>query len=879
MTTSQRTSVCPRSVLERSAPYRIPTLTCEPIARFELFDRLDGTDRQGTARVVIVSAPAGAGKTVLLLDWIERRLRPRAPETRIAWLTVTESFNRDRGSWPAVGAALSQALGASTPPPGTTFAAHVIDVLSEHRAPAVLVIDDAHLLTDSRALAALEYLIRHAPPTLTIVLSGRFEPPLRWHTLNIGGRVTRIRKWHLALTRSLAAQLFTQHGCTLTEPELDAVMESTQGWTAMVRIAALVVSGGARDRAASLAMLAAPAPAVEDFLVGEVLRGLPERMLEFLIRTSVPERFTEELADRLLDQRTLETLNELQRIGFPFVRRSDGGALWFTYHPMVRAYLLVQASGLGDAELSDLHLRTARGLCDMGLPAQALPHLLALHDREPLRKFLRDNGLGLVFDGAGPELLDQLDRAGSEISDDPFVWRLRAIDAVARGADREALAYLELIRSQPSSLPSLAPAHWLDALGFAVSIDAVLSSGASLGDRDARQELPATGNLDIDCYLAVQTASDMLLHGRIERGEALLCSGITLAERTGRQRLVLRSLSRLTISSIYAGAITTARTRAEYAIGYAREHDLRDIADAHRMELILALTRYVNGDDFDVQAITDIAASIESEPSGMPVTGLAMLVACQFLLSKAASDRYETVHRVHATMMRLLDADPLPAGNHGVQLPGIVRALLKLREMRPAQELAERARAVLGETPEVVLIQAMLADAVHKPRSARALLESLLLQSRSLYSVTELSAWLRYASVLHELAMPTKAAEALEAALRISAPDSIVSPWLDVPEAIELLDIYAGRFGRLDAFAETLRHHPAAVRGGAQPALTESETIVLKHLPSSRTTGQIAADLGVSINTVKTHLRGIYGKLEANTRGNAVERARLVGLL
>ncbi|MFB7716204.1 LuxR C-terminal-related transcriptional regulator [Nocardia sp. NPDC056100] len=880
MTTSQRTSVCPQSVLERSAPYRPPTLTCDPITRSELFDRLDTGPPQPGARVVVLNAPAGSGKTVLLLDWIEQRVRARAPETAVAWLTITAAFDRDRSRWPVVTRALCEALGTPPPPPGVTFAAHLIEALGERDTPALLVVDDAHLITDSFVLVAVEYLIRHAPRTLTIVLSGRYEPPLRWHTLHVEGRLTRIRRWHLALTRSQAGQLFTRHGCTLTEPELDTVMELTEGWTALVRIAAQVVAGGARDRAASLALLARPAPAVVDFVVGEVLRPLPEPVLEFLIGTGVPERFTEQLADELSDTRTHDMLDELQRTGFPLTRHSEGGVLWFVHHPLVRAYLLTRARRRGDAALSELRLRTARALIEAGTPAAALPQLLTLPDPEPLRDFLRDNGIGIVFDGSGPRLFDALDRSGSAVADDPFVWRLRAIDAVTSGQDRAALAYLELIRAQPMTKPSLAPIHWLDALGSAVTIDAVLSSGAQVDDVDARIELPATGNLDIDCYLAVQAASAMLLHGRIERGEALLRSGITLAERTGRHRLVLRSLARLAVASVYTGAIGAARARSEVAIRYAFDHDLRDFPDTHRMLLVAALTRYVQGESFDAEPIADILEQwSEPERSGMPATGLPTVVACEFLLSRVAPDKYLAVHRVRAGLLRLLASDPLPAGNQGVQLPAVVRSLLQLREVRPAQELADRAQAVLGDSAEVILLQAMLADAAHKPRSARALLEPLLHGTEQLYSVTELSAWLRYAAVVHKLGMPAKAAEALESALRISEPDALISPWLDVPEAIGLLDIYAGRFGRLDDFAERLRHHPAAVRDAALPPLTASETTVLKHLPSGRTTGQIAADLGVSINTVKTHLRGIYSKLDANTRGNAVERARLVGLL
>lgn len=880
VTTSQRTSVCPRTVLERSAPYRPPSLTCDPLTRSELFDRLDGLQPRHGARVVVLSAPAGTGKTVLLLDWIDRRLRTESPATTVAWLTVTEAFDRNRARWPVATAALGEALGISPQPAGLTFVAHLINEITERTTPTVLVIDDADLITDSFVLAAVEYAIRHAPPTMTIVLSGRYEPPLRWHTLNVEDRLLRLRKWELALTRDQVAQMFSRQGCELDEAELNTVMELTQGWTALVRIAALVVAGGARDRAAALAVLARPTPAIADYFASELLRHLPEPVMEFLIRTSVPDRFTEALADELCDTRTHETLDELQRTGFPFVRAAENGELWFTYHPMLRAYLRTLAAARGEHAMSELRLRTARGLCDAGLPAAALPHLLALDDREQLRKFLCDNGVGLIFEGAGPWLLGEIDQAGAGISDDPFIWRLRAIDAVGRGDDRAALAYVELIRAQPATIASLASPDRLEALGFAVAIDAVLSAGVGIGDLDVRTEVPATGNLDIDCYLAVQTASALLLQGRIEHGEALLRSGITLAERTGRHRLILRSLARLTTVSVYTGSISTARARAEHAVAYAREHDLNDVADTQRMLLLIALTRYIQGEEFNVEWVAAVAAEwADAERSGMPITGQATLVACQFLLSRGGTPQFDAVNRVRTGLIRLLESDPRPTGNPALQLPGVVRSMIGMREVGLAQELVDRAQAVLGDTPEVVLGRAMLADTARRPRTAKSLLESLLAQPNSLYPVTALSAWLRYASVVHQLDMPAKTTEALEAALRISAADALVSPWLDVPEAIRLLDLHSGQFGRLDAYVDTLRHHPAAVRRATSPMLTESETIVLKHLPSRRTGGQIAADLGVSINTVKTHLRGIYTKLDATSREHAVVRARLAGLL
>lgn len=128
-----------------------------------------------------------------------------------------------------------------------------------------------------------------------------------------------------------------------------------------------------------------------------------------------------------------------------------------------------------------------------------------------------------------------------------------------------------------------------------------------------------------------------------------------------------------------------------------------------------------------------------------------------------------------------------------------------------------------------------------------------------------------------------KAYEAMATALSCAEPEHLIRPFVEVPAALDLLATFSGRFGHDDAFADRIRLHPAARRerecATAHPGLTTTELTVLKQLPSGRTTQQIADDLGVSINTVKTHMRGIYGKLGTSTRTEALDQARRTGLL
>lgn len=882
MTTSQRTTSCPRSILERTAPGHIPAPQCEPIPRFTLDDRLASTAISQRAPVVVVCAPAGSGKTALLHDWLERRIRPGDIAVGIGWLTVTPDLDRDSARWPDVAAALTEVLELPPAPRGTrtpvAYAAHIVDVLAARDHPTTLLLDDAHLLTNALLLAAVEYLIRHAPPTLTLILSGRHEPPLRWHGLDVGDRLTRVGPEELALTRDQAAQLFRQHGCDIADAELDTVMDLTHGWATPVRIAALQL--GAADHPTALAELARPALPITEFLIGEVLAGLPWQLFEFLLRTGIPERFTESLADVLHQGRVHDLLDELTSAGLPVTGHCEDGELWFTYHPLLRAHLIAEIQRRDPAEVTRLREATVEWLCATGRPEQALTQVLALADHRRLERFVRDHGFGLVLDGHGARLFAEVVAAVSPIAEDPFLWRLRTVHALTCGEDGTALTYLDYLRAQPSSVSSCVPPHWLEVLDFAITADAAVATGTGIADLEVPESVAATGNRDIDCYAYVQTGSAMLLQGRFDRAVQLLGSGVTLSEHFARHRLTLQAMTRLALALGYQGSVSAMRTRAEQAVEFARRHDLLESPEAARAQIGAAITAHAQGDAWDPGVVGSPAeAGTLPEAPGTPVDGLPTDVDWRVLMCVNASDQRAAVHHLRAGVVDLLQRRPMPAVAAGLLLRAAVTQLVGIREIASAESLLLQARPVLANTPEFVAAQALITTAAHKPRSTRALLEPLLRHCDELHPTTALNAWLLYAGASHRLGLHTRTAEALESALRVSESERLLLPWFAIPGSIALLDRYAGRFGRFDEFADALRRHPAVAHRDVAPALTASETLVLKNLPSGRTGAQIAADLGVSVNTVKTHLRGLYSKLAVNNRVDAITRARTTGLL
>ncbi|MGQ4615443.1 LuxR C-terminal-related transcriptional regulator [Nocardia sp. R7R-8] len=847
----------------------IPALPFTPIARPDLYAAADNLP--GTGHVLLICAPAGTGKSVLATDWAARRA---AGGSDVAWLTVTEQLDDVTSLWTVLHARFEIATDPGAP---TAYAAALVDTLAARTTPTILVLDDAHLLTDPLVLAGIEYFLHHAPPTVTTVLCARFAPPIRWHVLDLHARLTRWGAGELAFTADDIDALCRHHGCELTGAELDALDALTRGWAALVRIAAIQLAAGSHDRGATLAVLARPARAVTDFLLGELIGALPPTLRRFLTYTSIPVAFTEQLADDLTGGDAGHALHELDRIGFPIDSVVRDGDVWFSCHPLVRAFFLAEARRLGPQVGAELHRRSARWLRTAGLPETALPHQLAGADHEQLCEFLSTSALRMVLDGAGRTLFDHLARSAPALLDDPFLWLVRVVDALVAGSTAAAVACLDTAAARRAAKVSFAAPERLDALTRAATIDVAATTGAVMPGFP--EDVAPTGDPDLDAYTEIQIATAFVAGGAITRGEQLLHSGLALSEHAGRPRLVLRALTRLAFAADAVDAATAMRDRAARALAIADRHGLLTTTDAVQATAVAAYGAYLQGETpAAAQVASVLTERVDHDGSHGPLAGWRGHVVGRLLELERAEEQSAAVDALRRSLLVLLEHKALPAATGSLILP-VVWALLRVHDARTAQLLVERARGIVGEIPEVRLADAALHAAADRRKASCAVLEPLLDRAGDLRPVSAITGWLLYSAAQHESRAPAKALTALENALGSATPHRLLRPFLDVPAAMPLLDSYAGRLGRAESFAESIRRHPAARRRPAYPALTHTEMTVLKQLPSGRTAQQIAEDLGVSVNTVKTHLRGIYGKLGTNSRVDALYHARRGGLL
>ncbi|MEU5406032.1 LuxR C-terminal-related transcriptional regulator [Nocardia asteroides] len=850
------------------ADVRVPELSFAAVRCAEISARFDRA-QAGAGHTVLVSGPAGSGKTVALVDWLTHSRRVRS--ATVGWLTVTAALADSGDLLASIARVLDRsaemAADATVRTP-VDQAADLVATLATAEC-TVLIVDDAHLLTDPMQLAGLEHLLTHLPPTVTVLIAGRFDPPLRWHSLELAGRLTRLGVADLALTPERIARLFAQHGCLLDDTELAMVHALTRGWAALVRIAAIYVAANADDRDTALTTLARPSHAVADFLVAELIQSLPAPTLEFLLATAVPARFCLPMAEELAGEHAARIVDELLRANFPMQTVAEAGQLWHSYHPLLRAYLLAEATHTRADSLPGVHRRVAEWFGAAAMPGAALEHVMAEPGAPGLVPFVREWGPRMVLDGTGLLLLAAIEHL-PEATDDTFVRLLRAAVAVENDEIAAAEVYLEAAHVDSEQVSRLVPAAWTAALDRAVSAGLAVLVGDSAS---LRWPLPAvTGQLDVDCYAALHCGTAAVTGGDLDGGTAALRHALVHAEEVGLGRIAVRARTGLAVAAGSAGRINELRTLAEAAVACAERHDLTRSPEAASARVIAAYGAYLQGSAVDLPGAP--GGSVPEAGAPAPVRQGAIYAGV--MTFDAATDRAAVATALCAQAHRLLDESPGLLGV-GTLVTDVLWLLLRLQAKTDAQHLVDHALRVFGLTPQLAVAEAGLAVHTHRPTAALAQLEPVLGGTSQLTAGPLVTAWLLVGVAADRLDRPRKAEDAFEQALALACGEHLIRPFLDVPGAAEALDRLGGRFGRYDAFVDLVRSHRAPATDA--PQLTDTELAVLRQLPSGMTAINIAANMGVSVNTVKTHLRGIYQKLGVNARADAITNARRVGLI
>ncbi len=427
-----------------------PPARPELVERVGLLRHLVGSE----ASVVVVSAPAGFGKTVLLSQYAAVAARP------FVWLSL-DAADADPV---LVALELATAIDRVAPVDARVFAslggpAPAIErivlpglVNSVYAAGNVaLAVDDLHLVDSPESVAVLSFLCQHLPPGAQLLVASRDTPALPLGSLRVGGRLLELGWRDLALSRTEVEELMRATGAPLERQHLDALHERTEGWPAAVYLAALALRNGGGGRGSGIGVAGDDRDLV-DYLSGELLTRLPPERLSFLLQTSVLNRFSAALCDAVLDrQDSAQEIAELEHSNL-FVVPLDRRREWYRYHHLFRDVLRAELARRDPRSVPLLHRRASRWHEREGTPEEAVQHALAARDMRRAAELMVRTARRLTIVGRLATVRRWLEAFPEDVIAGSGPLAMTAAHAMALSGERErARRYVAVAEGAPWS--------------------------------------------------------------------------------------------------------------------------------------------------------------------------------------------------------------------------------------------------------------------------------------------------------------------------------------------------------------------------------------------------------------------------------------------
>jgi LuxR family transcriptional regulator, maltose regulon positive regulatory protein len=859
------------------------------VERPELFDRLD----QGVnGLLTLVTGPPGAGKTHLLSTW----LADRPPAAPVVWLSLEPPDGRPARFWSEILSLVRQAAGRRCPQlPDPSegihldFVAALATSINRLSQPILVVLDDFEQLHSQQVTDSLDRFLRSAQRGLRLVVASRLDPGLSLQRLRLEGQLTELRSTDLALSPQQAGKLFSMAGLELTDDQVQKLHGRTEGWVGGLSLAALSLRDHP-DPDDFVATFTGDERTVADYLVEEVLHQQPRPMREFMLRTSVADHLEPGLVDALTGRhdgaRTLELLERSNGFLMPL----DEHRRRYRYHPMFLELLRSQLSYQMPDAFALQHKRAARWFAASGSPAAAVRHAVAAGDVATAAELLSEHWPSLVVRGRAQELADWVDGLSPRtVAGSAGLALAGAGAALAMGDVERGESYAALADARTGAVPAKRRPHHALSRAIVTMFDARLRGDFEATRTAAHKVLAGQqlaglrGDARAVAHLDLGVAEWWLSgqRGGIDRVEEALA----LARRESCEYLVVDSLAQLSLLTALDGGLRDAVGIAQMATRIAARHGWEECNLAAPAFLASAIVHFYWA-ELD-QSGEHLERAVRAMGRSHDRTTLALIELFRALLLGRA-DLGEATRVVRAARNDI-DAWAVPG-----RLPataGFFEASLLSDAGDGARAEEALARGPVGtEAPlETAVVRARLALADGGPAEGLRRLQSELLRTaRPMHPSVGIEALALAAVCKHLLHDDAGSLELVEQALNRAQPDGYRMPLLSV--GAPLRDLLKRRIrsgtsqralaGELIQLLEEQRD-----TAGVDPRrvlldpLSDREEAVLRYLPTVLSKAEIASELFVSVNTVKTHTKNIYRKLGVGTRTEAVRRAKALNLV
>jgi LuxR family transcriptional regulator, maltose regulon positive regulatory protein len=918
----------------------VPLPRPDLVKRPRLLVRLDAGLAEG--RCSLLSASAGTGKTSLLASWVARLDHP------VAWLALDE---RDQQLHqvlrylvaslqtiaPECGRTALALLDAPPAAPAEIVLTSLLNDLAALPVPALLVLDDYHVVREPTVHAAIEFLFNHVPPTLHLVIATREDPPLPLPRLRAGGHIIELRAAELSFNVEEAAAFLGGMGLHLTEQQVAALVERTEGWAAGLQLAGLAL----RDRTDPAAFVEAFTGGhrlVVDYLMAEVLERQPVPVRRFLLVTSVLDRLCAPLCDALLatdldsadasrpainSQQTLEALEAANLFLIPL----DDDRMWYRYHHLFADALrgrLAREAGPGAAAL--LHRQASVWFGRRGLLPEAIGHALAGGAVDDAAAWLEklmptvfaNVGMHSTLAGWLTALPDSVVRTRPRLCLMQAWLSIHGLEYESAASWVETAAGARPVAGENAADGAVAATRaFLATLGPAAEPEVVLGWA-----EQALVEL-APDDLSFRGVAGLSQGQAALALGHPDRAEQAFADLAAVSRAAGLLHGALVATTHQVNVARLRGARRHALVTGQAALGWAPEHigplsvgllkavvaDL--LLEQNALEAALPLAsdalraQRQYGNQPPLVLITSLSVARLQLALGNVAEASAGLAEVARLIQHGPFDYLAPLLHAAQAQVRVAlgetvgavawagDVEPMALPNLLRFHPQFFAAAVEASCVTPARILVEEGRARANA--------ALLREAERRLDAAWQLAE------------VQGLGWLRprvlilRALVADAFADHDAALQSLAAAIAEAEPEGITRPFLDEGSPMAVLLAALRRMGRnrhrlavdtspeyLDALLAAFTGQPpppsdtsvrtTAVVTGFHPGvlaepLSARELDVMRLLADGRSNAEIARELFVEQSTVKTHLIHLYRKLGVSSRTQAISRARTLRLL
>jgi LuxR family transcriptional regulator, maltose regulon positive regulatory protein len=859
-------------------------------------DLLAALDRAAAGKVTIISAPAGSGKTCLLRAWADRPGQPR----RLAVVQVQRDQQDAQQFWLALLSAVRQASAPTSraePPaatPGFNGRAMVDRVLSEvagQRGRLILIIDDLHELISPEALAQLTRLLVNLPPQVHAVLTTRRDLPLRLHQLRLAGELAEIRAADLRFSEPETRELLEASGIALPDAGVALLHQRTEGWAAGLRLAALSLAGHP-DPERFVAEFSGSDRTVAEYLIAEMLDRQSDEVKDLLLRTSLLDRVNGELADLLIGRQGSERILLALEDANAFVVSLDPERTWFRYHHLFADLLRLELRRALPEEVPALHRRAAGWFIQHGQVAEAIRHTQAAGDWADAARLLADHSFSLTMDGQAQTvraLLQAFPRGAP--ADNPELALIHAGHNLAQGRLDESAARLTVAESHAETTsPDRRRRLRVAIASLKLSLATRRGNLAGVTEQARFLASPVTGQSDEDIALDYDLRTVALMDlGTVEASVGLagaerhLREGAVLAREIGRPYLEVRCLAQLGFAS-KIGPFATTRRHCREAIALAERHGWGAEPMIAPALVTLAANLVWTGEFDEGERWLQRTERALQTDTGPDIRLLVRIVSGMWQAGRRhhreALDEFSAAEHLGS---QLADSHALASQVTGWLLATQAR-LGMTGEARALLAALDDERASSGEIRNAL---AVICLAEGNPAAALAAVADVLDGTAPVIGyVTVVETHLLAGLAHRELGDQGAANQAAERALALAEVDRLVLPFAMTGSAdlLEALPRHETAHAALLADIMDIVHgsSPAAKDQSPSPPaeeLSPTELRVLRYLPTNLSRPEIASELSVSVNTVNTHFRNIYAKLQARDRSSAVQRARELRLL